>query len=294
MPSTIRDRLGAYWRLARFDRPTGIYLLLWPTWWALWFAAEGDPPLTVLIVFTLGTALMRAAGCVVNDYADRGFDPHVARTRQRPLASGEVSPREALWLFVALCLSSLLLLLGLGNPLAIALSVPAVLLAASYPFTKRFFAMPQAVLGVAFSWGIPMAYAAVRDEVVWREVLPLMAANLAWVIAYDTWYAMVDRTDDLRIGVKSSAIAFARYDRLAVALLDGLALSILLGLGLADGRGEPYFAGIAAASLLAARHQWITRDRDPAACFRAFLGSHWMGFAVFAGLALDFEVPGLA
>lgn len=281
---------SAYWRLARFDRRIGIYLLLWPTWWGLWLAGRGDPALDVLLVFTLGTALMRGAGCVINDYADRGFDHEVARTRLRPLATGEVSVRGALVLFALLSLSSLMLLLSLGNALAVALSVPALLLAASYPFTKRFLAMPQAVLGVAFSWGIPMAYAAVRREVIWPEVLMLMAANIAWVIAYDTWYALVDRADDLRIGIRSSAILFGRHVRLAIALLDGLALSILLALGVALGLGDIYFSGIAAAAAIAARNQWITRGLAPAACFKAFLASHWMGFAVFVGLALELKL----
>jgi len=287
----MRDKLLDYARLMRLDRPVGIYLLLWPTLWALWFAADGPPPWPVLLVFVAGTVLMRSAGCAINDFADRGFDPHVARTRERPLAAGRVRPQEAVTLAAGLALLALVLLLMLRSPLTVLWSVPALLLATVYPFMKRYIALPQAVLGLAFSWGIPMAYAAVRGQVDWAQVLPLMTANVAWVIAYDTYYAMVDREDDLKIGVKSAAILFGRHDRLAIALLQGAALLLLIQLGLNDGRGQPYFAGIAVAAWLAAWQQWITRGREPARCFQAFLNNHWFGLAIFIGLALDYVWP---
>lgn len=282
-----REKLRDYWLLMRLDRPIGIYLLLWPTLWALWLAADGAPQGWTLVVFVLGTVLMRSAGCAINDFADRDFDPHVARTKDRPLAAGRVSAREAVWLFAGVSLLALALLLSLRNLQALLWSVPAVILAAGYPFMKRWISIPQAVLGLAFSWGIPMAFVAVQPQIDWSLALPLMAANLCWVIAYDTWYAMVDREDDLRIGVKSSAILFGRHDRLIVALLQATALLLLIQIGLNDGRGEFYYGGIAAAAWLSAWQQWITRDREPAQCFRAFLNNHWFGAAVFAGLALD-------
>lgn len=282
------EKLRDYALLMRLDRPIGIWLLLWPTLWALWFAADGVPSVHVLAVFVLGTALMRSAGCAINDFADREFDPHVARTKQRPVASGRVSPSEAVRLFVAVSLIAFGLLTSLKNTLALALSVPAALLAALYPFTKRWISMPQAVLGVAFSWGIPMAYAAVRHEIAWAEVLVLMAANLCWVVAYDTYYAMADREDDLKIGVKSSAILFGRHDRPVVASLQALALALLAGLGLADGRGLLFFAGLLVAAGFALRQWRMTRTREPAACFAAFLDNNRFGLAVFAGLALDY------
>lgn len=282
-----REKLRDYWLLMRLDRPIGIYLLLWPTLWALWFAADGAPPGWTLVVFVLGTLLMRSAGCAINDFADRDFDPHVARTKDRPLAAGRVSAREAVGLFVGVSLLALVLLLSLRNLQALLWSVPAVILAGSYPFMKRWISIPQAVLGLAFSWGIPMAFVAVQPEIDWSLALPLMLANLCWVIAYDTWYAMVDREDDLKIGVKSSAILFGRHDRLVVALLQATALLLLIQIGLNDGRGEFYYGGIAVAAWLSAWQQWITRDREPAQCFRAFLNNHWFGAVVFAGLALD-------
>jgi 4-hydroxybenzoate polyprenyltransferase len=283
--SPAAAQLSAYWRLMRFHRPIGIYLLLWPTLWALWFAADGPPTLHVLLVFVLGTVLMRAAGCVINDYADRDFDPHVSRTRDRPIAAGEVSPDQALRLFVVLALIAFGLVSSLRNTLVLLLSLPAAALAALYPFTKRWISMPQAVLGLAFSWGIPMAFAAVQGHVPWVEVLLLMAANLSWVVAYDTFYAMTDREDDLRVGVKSSAILFGDYDRLATALLQATAL-ILLALA---GRhfGLPYFLGLAGALATVIHQQWLIRRREPAACFKAFLNNHYFGAAIFLGLASD-------
>ena len=287
MSAPLSTTLGHYWRLMRFHRPVGIWLLLWPTLWALWLAAEGPPPPHVFLVFVLGTVLMRAAGCVINDYADRGFDPHVARTRDRPLAAGLVTPREALMLFAGVSMLAFVLVLSLGDARVILLSVPAVLLAALYPFTKRWISMPQAVLGLAFSWGIPMAYAAVRGSVPWSEVLPLMSANLCWVIAYDTFYAMADREEDRRIGVKSSAILFGTRDR-AITLVLQVATLLLLGwIGREQGLGLVFGGGLVIAALLAVRQQWMIRARDPQACMSAFLSNHYFGAAVFLGLALD-------
>jgi len=282
-------RLHDYAHLTRLNKPIGIWLLLWPTLWALWLAAGGMPPPDLLAVFVLGTVLMRSAGCVINDYADRKFDPHVERTKHRPIAAGRVSPREALALFVVLCLAALLIAARL-NAAALWLSLPAVLLAASYPFAKRFHSLPQAHLGIAFSWGIPMAYAAVRGSVPWREAGLLMAANLCWVIAYDTWYAMSDREDDLKIGVKSSAILFGSYDRLIVGLLQLAALTLLLLVGLWSRRGPAYELGLLAAAGFAAYQQWLARKREREPCFRAFLNNNGFGAAVFIGLLLDFAL----
>jgi 4-hydroxybenzoate polyprenyltransferase len=285
MTTVSASRWPLYLQLMRFDRPIGIWLLLWPTLWALWMAAEGVPPLPVLAVFVLGTVLMRAAGCIVNDLADRDFDPHVARTRGRPLASGQVSPREALRLFIAVSLLAFALAGSLHNGRVLLLAVPAVLLAVVYPFCKRWISIPQAVLGLAFSWGIPMGYAAVRAQIPWLDVLALMTANLAWVIAYDTFYAMSDREDDLRIGVRSSAILFGRADRAITAVLQLLSLLLLAWVG--RRLGPAYAVGLAVAAACAAYEQWLIRDRDPARCFTAFLHSNWYGLAVFGGLALD-------
>lgn len=287
MPASLTRQLSLYWRLTRFDRPIGIWLLMWPTLWALWFAADGPPSMHVLIVFVLGTALMRAAGCVINDYADRGFDAHVARTRDRPLATGEVATSQALRLFVVLCLIAFGLVASLRNPLVILLSLPAVGLAALYPFTKRWISMPQAVLGLAFSWGIPMAYAAVQHSVPWNEVLLLMAANVCWVIAYDTFYAMTDREDDLRIGVKSAAILFGAYDRAIPCALQITSIGLLGWIGYEHGRGSAYAAGLVAAALMVAHQQWLVREREPTRCFQAFLANNRFGAVIFLGLALD-------
>jgi 4-hydroxybenzoate polyprenyltransferase len=289
----MRSRLHDYALLMRLNKPIGIYLLLWPTLWALWLAAGGVPPLDLLTVFVAGTVLMRSAGCVINDFADRKFDPHVERTRNRPIAAGRVSPREALVLFALLCLLALLIAARL-NAAALWLSLPAVLLAASYPFAKRFHSLPQAHLGIAFSWGIPMAYAAVRGSVPWNEAALLMAANLCWVIAYDTYYAMSDREDDLKIGVKSSAILFGRYDRLIVGLLHLAALALLLLTGLRTQRGLAFVLGLLAAAGFAIYQQRLTRRREPAACFQAFLDNNRFGAAVFIGLACDFALGGFA
>ncbi|NWG38445.1 MAG: 4-hydroxybenzoate octaprenyltransferase [Hydrogenophilaceae bacterium] len=281
MPSSIHP----YIRLLRLDRPVGILLLLWPTLWGLWFAAEGLPPLTILMVFVVGVVLMRSAGCAINDYADRGFDAHVERTQSRPLATGEVTSKEALLLAGVLSIVAFILILPL-NRLVILLSVPALLLAATYPFTKRFFAIPQAYLGVAFGFGIPMAYAAVRNEVP-TEAWLLLAANLFWSVAYDTEYAMVDRPDDLKIGIKTSAITFGRLDVAAIAFCYLTSLMLLAYTGIRVELGLLYFAGLVAAGAIASYHLWLIRNRERKACFKAFLHNTWFGFAVFAGLIVD-------
>ena len=279
-------RLRAYARLARLDRPVGILLLLWPTLWGLWAAAGGVPPPSVLLIFVLGTVLMRSAGCAVNDYADRDIDPHVARTRDRPLARREVSPREALALAALLALLAFLLILPLA-PLVWLLAVPALFLAGSYPFTKRFLAIPQAYLGVAFGFGAPMAFAAVQGAVP-AVAWAILVANVFWAVAYDTEYAMVDRAEDLHLNVRSSAITFGRFDVPAVMLSYAAALGVLAAVGAALGRGPLYFAGLAAAAGLAGYHYTLIRGRDPGRCFRAFRHNNWFGFAVFAGFALDY------
>ncbi|HUR42372.1 MAG TPA: 4-hydroxybenzoate octaprenyltransferase [Verrucomicrobiae bacterium] len=279
----MREKLGDYWVLMRLDRPIGTWLLLWPTLWGLWFAAGGVPPLKVLVIFVLGTLLMRSAGCVVNDLADRDFDPHIERTRNRPIAAGRITPVEAVRLFVVLCLIAFGLVTQL-NTSTVLLSLPAVAIAASYPFAKRFHPLPQAHLGIAFSWGIPMAFAAMGGPVPWKTCALLMLANLCWAIAYDTFYAMVDREDDLKVGVKSSAILFGRHDRAITALLQAATLVLLAAAGRELGAG--YFFGLALAAGLALYQQWLIRDRERTACFRAFLNNTWFGAAVFGGLAI--------
>jgi 4-hydroxybenzoate polyprenyltransferase len=281
------QQLRDYLLLTRLHKPIGIWLLLWPTLWGLWFAAGGRPPVKVLVIFVLGTVLMRSAGCVINDFADRAFDPHVARTKDRPIAAGRVAPEEALRLFVVLCLMAFGLVTQL-NLDTVLLSLAAVAIAASYPYAKRLHSMPQAHLGLAFAWGIPMAFTAVGQSVPWLLCGELILATVLWAVAYDTFYAMVDRDDDLRIGVKSSAILFGRNDRAVTAALQ-LAVLLLLAHAGRD-LGVAYFAGLAVAAGLAGYQQWLIRARERDACFRAFLNNHWFGAAVFAGLALDFAL----
>jgi len=288
-PSKKRGKLDAYWRLMRFDKPIGIFLLLWPGLWALWIAGQGHPDAHVVIVIVLGTILMRAAGCVINDYADRDFDPHVERTRLRPIAAGEIEPREALWLFVGLCLTAFALVLQL-NPLTIALSVPGAFLAGTYPFTKRFTHLPQAYLGIAFGWAVPMSFAAQTGGVPWIA-WEIYAATVLWALIYDTMYAMVDRDDDLKIGVKSTAILFGRHDRLILGLLQVAMLAILLAVGRQANLGPWYVAGWLGGAILFGYQQWLIRDREKPACFRAFLNNHWFGALLFAGIALDYWLP---
>ncbi len=275
-----------YARLMRLDKPIGILLLLWPTLWALWIAGEGHPRPWVVVVFVLGVVLMRSAGCVINDFADRDFDRHVRRTASRPITAGQVSPREALVLFGVLSLLALGLVLTLDR-LTVQLSLVGAFLAASYPFTKRFTHLPQAYLGVAFGWAIPMAFAAQTGEVDQRSWW-LFAAVVLWALIYDTMYAMVDRDDDLKIGVKSSAILFGRYDRLIIGLLQLAMLGVLLVVGRLFGLGLWYHLGLAVAAGLMLYHQWLIHDRDRERCFRAFLHNQWIGVAIFAGLVLDY------
>ncbi len=281
---TLTERLSLYEKLMRLDKPIGILLLAWPTLWGLWLSGAGEPDPLVFWIFALGVVLMRSAGCVINDYADRHFDPHVERTKNRPLASGQVSEKEALLLAGGLALLAFVLLLPLRNTLLLGLSFGAVFLAASYPFTKRFFAVPQAYLGVAFGFGIPMAYAAQLGFIP-AEAWLLMLANVFWAIAYDTEYAMVDRADDLKIGIKTSAITFGKYDVVAVMACYGLTLLTLAWVGSRLHLGGLFYGGLAAAAGVAAFHWTLIRERDPARCFKAFLHNNWFGGAVFAGIA---------
>ena len=282
---SLSDKLPHYARLMRIDKPIGTLLLLWPTLWALWIAAEGWPPLHILAIFIVGTFLMRSAGCVINDYADRDFDGHVERTRNRPLATGAVSPSEALALAAGLSAAAFVLVLPL-NTLTILLSVPALLLAGSYPFTKRFFAIPQAYLGIAFGFGIPMAFAAVTGTVPATGWLMLLA-NIFWAVAYDTEYAMVDRPDDLKIGIKTSAITFGRHDVLAVMLCYAATFVLLTVVGALAGLGFAWYAGLVVACAIAGYHYTLIRARDRADCFKAFRHNNWVGGAIFAGLFID-------
>ena len=282
---SLSDKLPHYARLMRIDKPIGTLLLLWPTLWALWIAAAGWPPLYILAIFIAGTFLMRSAGCVINDYADRDFDGHVERTRNRPLATGVVSPGEALALAAVLSAAAFVLVLPL-NTLTILLSVPALLLAGSYPFTKRFFAIPQAYLGIAFGFGIPMAFAAVTGTVPATGWLMLLA-NIFWAVAYDTEYAMVDRPDDLKIGIKTSAITFGRHDVLAVMLCYAAAFALLAVVGVLAGLGFAWYLGLLVACAIAGYHYTLIRARERADCFKAFRHNNWVGGAIFAGLFID-------
>jgi 4-hydroxybenzoate polyprenyltransferase len=284
-PAVATHRLVLYARLLRLHRPIGTLLLLWPTLWALFIASNGWPDAYLLFAFCLGTLLMRSAGCAINDWADRDFDRHVARTRDRPLTAGLIQPREALALFAGLSLVALLLVIPM-NRLTWALAVVAAFLAASYPFTKRFLAIPQAYLGIAFGFGIPMAFAAATGTLPLAAWL-LLAANIAWAIAYDTEYAMVDRDDDLRIGIRTSAITFGHHDVAAVMASYAIALALLVSVGWLEGLGPAWFGGIGVAALIAGYHWRLIRDRSREGCFRAFNHNNWLGGAVFSGLLLD-------
>ncbi len=279
------QRLRDYALLMRMDKPIGSALLLWPTLWALWLAAEGPPTPVVGFVFITGVFLMRSAGCVINDLADRDIDPHVDRTRDRPLASGRVTVHEALWLFAVLSLMAFSLVLTM-NALTIALSFAGIALAMTYPLMKRFTHLPQAYLGVAFGWGIPMAFAAETGTVT-LTAWYLLVINILWAIAYDTMYAMSDREDDLRIGVKSSAILFGRADRAIVALLQIMTLGMLVGLGVFADFGLPYAFALVAATGFAIYQQVLIRHRDRLDCFKAFLNNTWFGGAVFLGIFFE-------
>ena len=285
---SIAARLDAYERLVRLDKPIGILLLLWPTLSALWLASQGTPSWSLVLIFTMGTILTRSAGCAFNDWADRRFDPFVERTARRPLATGEIPAWEALAVGAVLALLAFGFVLA-TNRTAIMLSFPAVAIAITYPYFKRFFFLPQGFLGIAFSFGIPMAYAAVYDRVPpigWW----LLFLNAFWVIAYDTEYAMVDRDDDVKLGLRTSAIAFGRFDVAAVVVCYAIYLAGMVAVGLALRMGLPYYCGLAVALGCAAYHGWLIRDRNRDRCFVAFRHNHWLGFAVFAGIALDYAV----
>ncbi|TVO68088.1 4-hydroxybenzoate octaprenyltransferase [Denitromonas ohlonensis] len=284
----LSERLRIYERLMRLDKPIGILLLMWPTLWGVWFAGMGHPSAFIVWIFVLGTVLMRSAGCVINDYADRNFDGHVERTRHRPLPTGEVKPAEALALAVVLAVLAFLLILPL-HPLVRWLSIPAVFLAGSYPFTKRFLSIPQAYLGVAFGFGIPMAFAAIQFAVP-VEAWVLLIANVFWAIAYDTEYAMVDRPDDLKIGIKTSAITFGRFDVAAVMVCYALFLALMAWVGMELGRGVFYMLGLLVAAAIMVYHFMLIRGRERDRCFRAFLHNNWVGLAVFVGLVLDYWI----
>jgi 4-hydroxybenzoate polyprenyltransferase len=283
-----RERGHHYWRLMRFDKPIGLLLLLWPAWWALWIAGDGRPAGYIVLVITLGVVVMRAAGCVINDYADREFDPHVERTQQRPIAAGLVSPREALALFAALCLLAFGLVLTL-NWMTVGLSVVGAFLAASYPFMKRYTHWPQAYLGLAFGWAVPMVFAAQTESLPATAWL-LYGATILWALVYDTMYAMVDRDDDLKIGVKSTAILFGRHDRLILGLLQAAMLLALAVVGQWQQLGVYYYLGLTAAAGFSAYQQWLIRNREKAPCFQAFLNNNWYGAAVFLGIFLHYAL----
>jgi 4-hydroxybenzoate polyprenyltransferase len=283
----IRTGLLDYARLMRLDRPIGIWLLLWPTLWALWISSRGRPNPRVFLVFVAGTVLMRCAGCAINDYADRSFDPHVARTKDRPVAAGRISPLEALILFALLSLTALMLALQL-NKSTLLLAVAGGFLAISYPFVKRFLPVPQMYLGVTFGWGIPMAFMAQYEQVP-RVAWLLLLANVLWVTVYDTIYAMVDRDDDLKIGVRSTAILFGDSDRHIIAALQIMTLVTLYLVGSAIHMGYWYYAGLWAGAVFFAYQLWLIRGREREACFRAFLNNNYFGMAVFIGMALEYQ-----
>jgi 4-hydroxybenzoate polyprenyltransferase len=282
----LARRLDAYERLIRLDKPIGTLLLLWPTLWAVWLASRGLPSLDIVLIFAVGTLLMRSAGCAINDFADRRFDPHVARTRDRPLAAGEIRPAEALVVAALLAALAFAFVLFL-NRLAILLSFVALAIAGTYPFTKRFFALPQLYLGVAFGFGIPMAYAAIRGTLPW-ECWTLLAANVCYAFAYDTEYAMVDRDDDLKLGLRTSAIVLGRFDVAGVMASYAVMLTILAWLGIVLGLQWPFHAGLTLAAALMVYHYTLIRDRSRAGCFKAFRHNNWVGAAIFAGIALSY------
>ena len=289
VPRTWPQRIDAYKRLVRLDKPIGILLLLWPTLTALWLAAVGMPTLTLVFVFTVGTIAMRCAGCALNDWADRDFDGHVKRTAARPLPRQEIEPWEAQVVAAAFAAAAFLLVAFGTNVQTVRLSVLALVIAVAYPFCKRFFVLPQAFLGIAFSFGIPMAFTAVYgDSPSWGWLL--FAANLFWVVAYDTEYAMVDRDDDLRLGLRTSALTFGRFDVFAIACCYAIYFAGLVWVAVLCNLGGIFWAGLMVAIALAVYHLWLIRTRERERCFRAFLSNHWLGFAVFAGVVLDYAV----
>ncbi|MBC3906951.1 MAG: 4-hydroxybenzoate octaprenyltransferase [Undibacterium umbellatum] len=284
----LLTRLGWYIKLVRLHKPIGILLLLWPTLAALWIASNGQPDWQLVVIFSLGTALMRSAGCAINDYADRDFDRHVKRTADRPLTSGKISGKEAVGVAVVLALISFCLILPL-NSLTKMLSVGAVVVAGSYPYFKRFFAIPQAYLGIAFGFGIPMAFAAVQNTVPLAAWI-LLLANVFWAVAYDTEYAMVDRDDDLKIGIKTSAITFGNYDVFAVMLCYAISFALISLVGWQLGLSTWFFVGMGVAIIFALYHYTLIRERERMACFAAFINNNWLGAAIFAGIAIDYAV----
>lgn len=286
---TLKERLGYYVQLVRLNRPIGIYLVLWPTLWALWIASDGIPDLKILFIFVAGVVLMRSAGCAINDYADRHIDLHVERTKERPLTSGKITAKEALGVFGVLCLAAFLLVLQL-NLNTILLSIVAVILAATYPFMKRFHSLPQVHLGAAFAWAIPMAFTAINGQAPPLAAWLLFISTMLWTVAYDTFYAMSDRPDDLKIGVKSSAILFGKYDRLIIAILQTLMLVTLVSLGLLVNLGIFYYAGLVVAVGLFAYEHYLAKDADRKRCFYAFLHNNWVGLSIFTGIAVDYLV----
>lgn len=285
MNPNTKQRLSLYWQLMRFDRPIGILLLLWPTLWALWLAADGVPKWDVLIIFVLGVVLMRAAGCVINDYADRNLDGLVKRTQQRPLVTGKIQPRDALSLFAILIALAFLLVLY-TNSLTIILSFIGGLLAACYPFMKRYTHLPQLVLGAAFSWSIPMAFAAQTGEVNEFSWL-LYTAVVIWTMVYDTFYAMVDRDDDIKVGIKSTAILFGEQDRIATAMLQFFVIFALISVGQRFELGVAYYTSLVLASILFVYQQFLIRYRHRDDCFKAFLNNNWVGLVIFVGIVAD-------
>ncbi|MEZ5649390.1 MAG: 4-hydroxybenzoate octaprenyltransferase [Burkholderiaceae bacterium] len=281
-------RWALYGLLVRLHRPIGTLLLLWPTLWALWFASDGPPDAYLLFAFSFGTLLMRSSGCAINDYADRDFDRHVKRTRHRPVTSGAIRPAEAVGVAVVLALLAFLLVLPM-NGLTIALAFVAAFVAGSYPYTKRFLALPQAYLGIAFGFGIPMAYAAVLGSLPPAAWL-LLLANVFWALAYDTEYAMVDRDDDLKIGIRTAAITFGRFDVVAVMICYAITIGLLGWVGVLEGRGVWFWAGLLAAVAITVYHGWLIRTRDRDGCFAAFNHNNWWGAAVMAGIVLDYAL----
>jgi 4-hydroxybenzoate polyprenyltransferase len=284
----MRVKWNALWRLMRFDKPIGILLLLWPTLWALWIAGEGHPSIKNVLIFCTGVVLMRAAGCIMNDVADRDFDPHVERTRSRPLASGELTVRQALVVFFIVMLLAFGLVL-MTNALTIKLAFAGALLASTYPFFKRWTHLPQVVLGLAFGWGIPMAFAAENGYVASIAWLILLI-NVIWSVIYDTLYAMVDRDDDISIGLKSTAILFGRYDLSILRLLKIIMIALLVLLGFKLQFSTPWFVGVSIAAVLFARQQYLVRKRDRDVCFRAFLNNNWVGLVIWVGLLANYAV----
>jgi 4-hydroxybenzoate polyprenyltransferase len=288
MPASLTPRLRDYISLMRLDKPIGIFLLLWPTLWALLVASEGQPDPKIVLIFILGVIVMRSAGCVINDYADRDIDRHVSRTQNRPLTAGRLSTTEAKLLFILLCVIALYLVLQL-NRLTLLLSVVGVLLAASYPFMKRVTHLPQVYLGAAFGWAVPMAFAAQINSVPPIAWL-MFTATVLWATAYDTMYAMVDREDDLALGIKSTAILFGDSDRHIIGIIQGMLLVCLLMIGHQAGLGPFYYTGVLVAAGLAVYQQQLIRYREREGCFRAFLNNNWFGAVVFAGMLLDYMV----